>query len=592
MSAPRAIESQQTRAARRSFADPGVGPGRGNAGQSEWSDPDDLLNILVLADRCWRHPQAGGSGANLYAQVRRWAQTGYRITVIAGDYPGAERLEHVFPNLTVHRMGGRATVFPRSIWAVMRGLGRDADVVLEIVNGITFLTPLWLRRPGVVLVCHPHRELYVGEFGRIRGRLLAALLEELPLRLLYRRAAFLTISESAREDLVRIDGVRAERITVAYCGVEPGMFGPSPRDPNPRLLHLGRLKAYKRIEQVLDVLDAIPGATLDIVGEGDHREALEAEIKRRRLGGRVQMHGHVDDRTRAEMYARSWILLTASSSEGWGLTVIEAALCGTPSAALAVGGLRESIVDEQTGILARDIDELIRRVRGLIQDPDRLEQLGQAARRRALTFTWERTAADNLRVLKAHATVRHSPAGSIVHPDGVQPGGHILPSRSGPADAQRPPLADPHPPGAAATAAERHQSWRLGDPGEGIEYVLTEFVARRLMKIIERRPGVIDLKGGSALAVGKRARALDWLPVRAQILFGADAQGLIWVDASIRPRGRAHLRRRLFDGLYEHKLASWLAELDRTLTYWSALPDSGKGLAGATSTSVSSGGGR
>ncbi|MGH2894876.1 MAG: glycosyltransferase family 4 protein, partial [Solirubrobacteraceae bacterium] len=340
-------------------------------------DPD-LMRILVLADRCWAHPQGGGSGANLYAQVRRWAQAGHSVTVIAGDYPGAERLEHAAPNLTVHRMGGRASVFPRAAWAAMRGLGRDADVVLEVINGITFLTPLWLRRPRVALVCHAHRDLYVGEFGRYRGRVLAALLEELPLRLLYRQATFLTISESARDDLVQIDGLDRDRVSVAYCGVEPGLFGPGERDPKPRLLHLGRLKAYKRIEHVLDVLQAIPDATLDIVGEGDHREALEADIARRGLRDRVVMHGHVDEETRAAMYARAWILLTASSSEGWGLTVIEAALCGTPSAALAVGGLRESIVDGKTGILARDIDELTTRVRGLIADRDRLKELGDA----------------------------------------------------------------------------------------------------------------------------------------------------------------------------------------------------------------------
>ena len=42
-------------------------------------------------------------------------------------------------------MGSRTTVFPRAAWAVRRGLARDADVVLEVVNGITFLTPLWLQ---------------------------------------------------------------------------------------------------------------------------------------------------------------------------------------------------------------------------------------------------------------------------------------------------------------------------------------------------------------------------------------------------------------------------------------------------------------
>ena len=555
----------------------------------------DRLRILVLADRCWSHPQGGGSGANLYAQVRRWASDGHRVTVIAGDYPGAQRLEEVAPNLTVHRMGGRASVFPRAIWAVMRGLGADADVVLEVINGITFLTPLWLRTPRVALVCHPHRDLYVGEFGRYRGRVLAALAEELPLRLLYRRAPFLTISESARDDLVQIDGLARERVSVAYCGVEPGLFGPGERDPNPRLLHLGRLKAYKRIEHVLDVLEAIPGAALDIVGEGDHREALEADIERRGLQSRVTMHGHVDEETRAAMYARAWILLTASSSEGWGLTVIEAALCGTPSAALAVGGLRESIVDGRTGILARDLGELISRVRALIADRERLRDMGEAARQRALTFTWERTAADNLRVLRAQAAFRDPAAGRI---GGGLLAGQDVRSRTGPEDAQRPPLVTAQPPVSVARAREKRQSWRLVGGTPLIEDVLTEFAARRIMTITDRRPGLIELKGGSALAAGTRARALDWLPLRARLAFGTDEDGGTWVEASVAPRGRPHLRRRQIEGLYEHKLSSWLAELDRTLEPYRSEPaeapaeapaDGAGGDAGAGSASASSG---
>ena len=380
----------------------GTDMGHGFAG-TEPQSPEDRLKILILADRCWSHPQGGGTGANLYAQVRRWADAGHEITVIAGDYPGAQRRRAARAELRRPPDGRSRDRVPRGAWAVMRGLGRDADVVLEIINGITFLTPLWLRKPRVALVCHPHRDLYTGEFGQGRGRILAAMLEELPLRLLYRRAPFLTISESAKDDLVKVDGIPREHIRVSYCGVEPGMFEPAPKTAEPKLLYLGRLKAYKRIEHVLDVLEALPGATLDIVGDGDHREALEAEIARRGLGPRVEMYGHVDDRSRAELYARAWILLTASSSEGWGLTVIEAALCGTPSAALAVGGLRESIVDGETGVLAEDMDELIRRVCDLVANRDKLDQLGEAARRRALTFSWERTAEANLAVLRAKA---------------------------------------------------------------------------------------------------------------------------------------------------------------------------------------------
>ena len=66
------------------------------------------------------------------------------------------------------------------------------------------------------------------------------------------------------------------------------------------------------------------------------------------------LHGHVSEQEKAELYSRAWVNLTASSAEGWCLTVMEAATCGTPSAALRIGGLPESIVDGETGLLADD----------------------------------------------------------------------------------------------------------------------------------------------------------------------------------------------------------------------------------------------
>jgi glycosyltransferase involved in cell wall biosynthesis/O-antigen/teichoic acid export membrane protein len=375
------------------------------------------IHILILVDRDWTHPQAGGNGTNLYAQIARWVAWGHRVTVVAGSYPGAKPVEQFSPNLAVYRKGGRSTVFAWATWAVLRGVGRDADVVLEVVNGITFLTPLWLRKPRVVLVHHVHRDLYVNEFGRL-GRFLAWALEAVPLRYLYRDAPFLTISRAARDDLVRV-GIPADNITVEYLGVEPGSFGRGVRAREPRLLYLGRLKAYKRIENILDVLQAVPGATLDIAGDGDHRDALEAEIDRRGLSSRVQMHGYVDEARKKELYGRAWIALTASSSEGWSLTVMEAALCGTPSAALAVGGLSESIVDGETGVLAHEPDELCRRVREVVARPDVLERLGDEAERRAKTFTWDRPAATNLDVLRREAAGGRSALGENLGPSGT-----------------------------------------------------------------------------------------------------------------------------------------------------------------------------
>ncbi|HET9101946.1 MAG TPA: glycosyltransferase family 4 protein [Solirubrobacteraceae bacterium] len=361
------------------------------------------LRILVLADRDWTHPQGGGTGINVYENVVRWARAGHEVTLVAGTYPGAAAVEQIESNLTVHRMGGRGSVFPRAAWAVMRGLGADADVVFEVINGIAFLTPLWLHKPRVALVNHPHRELFVGEFGRRTGRVLASLLEELPLRLLYRRTPFLTISQTARDELVAMDGIPAEQITVAYCGVEPGVYGPGEKSPDPRILYVGRLKAYKRIETLLDMIVEMPGVTLDVAGHGDHGETLDDEIARRGIADRVRVHGYVDEARKAELYRQAWVHVTASASEGWSLTVMEAALCGTPSAAVAIGGLRESIVSGQTGLLAPTVDRLRDCVQTLLQDDALRARMSAAALERARGFTWDRTAETTLEVVERAA---------------------------------------------------------------------------------------------------------------------------------------------------------------------------------------------
>jgi glycosyltransferase involved in cell wall biosynthesis/O-antigen/teichoic acid export membrane protein len=359
-------------------------------------------HILILVDRDWTHPQAGGTGTVLYGQVSRWVDAGHRVTVVAGAYPGSERVSRPHERLEIHRMGTRVTVFPKAAWATLRGVGRDADVVLEVVNGIAFFTTFWrwLRKPRVLLVFHVHQEHYVTELGFV-GRVAALLLEHLPLRFLYPGVPVITISQSSREALVEL-GIARERVHVVYCGLETGPthpLRPRERAPAPRLVYLGRLKRYKRIELLLDVAAAIPEATLDIAGDGEHRDALEERARELDLDGRVVFHGHVDEAEKARLLGEAWLALTASSAEGWCLTVIEAAACATPTAALRVGGLGEAVVDGQTGVLVDTPEELVDKVAALVETPERLEAMGEAALSRARGFTWDNTASGTLEVM-------------------------------------------------------------------------------------------------------------------------------------------------------------------------------------------------
>ena len=215
---------------------------------------------------------------------------------------------------------------------------------------------------------------------------------------------FMTISRRGSRRIAKT-GIPREQIEVNYIGVDPEAYGPGQRAPPshaalPRpaqalQAHRGRARRPR----------GVPEATLDIAGDGDQREAVEAEIERRGLGDRVRMHGHVSEERKLELLQRAWVNLTASAEEGWCLTVMEAAACATPSAAVSVGGLPESVVDGETGLLAATPDELAEQTQLLVRDHELRERLGSRARERAREFTWDRTAKANLALLEGERAV-------------------------------------------------------------------------------------------------------------------------------------------------------------------------------------------
>jgi glycosyltransferase involved in cell wall biosynthesis len=88
----------------------------------------------------------------------------------------------------------------------------------------------------------------------------------------------------------------------------------------------------------------------------------------------------------------------ASPKEGWGISNLEAAACGTPVIATNSPGIRESVVDGETGFLVGqdDVHAMAAAMRGIVVSPDLVDVLGAAARRFAETFTWDRAANDTL----------------------------------------------------------------------------------------------------------------------------------------------------------------------------------------------------
>jgi glycosyltransferase involved in cell wall biosynthesis len=96
--------------------------------------------------------------------------------------------------------------------------------------------------------------------------------------------------------------------------------------------------------------------------------------------------------------------------EGWGIAVLEAAAAGTPTVAYAqAGGTAESVVDGVTGVLVADEDSLRATVDRLLDDRAGLAALGDAARARAATFTWDEATDGLEKVLLSAERAGHLP---------------------------------------------------------------------------------------------------------------------------------------------------------------------------------------
>ena len=102
--------------------------------------------------------------------------------------------------------------------------------------------------------------------------------------------------------------------------------------------------------------------------------------------------GRVDDEGLIDLYRRAWVVASASSHEGWGMTLTEAAACGTPAVATRISGHLDAVEEGVGGLLADDERELAEQLAAVLADEDLRARLAEGARRRAATLTWEATA--------------------------------------------------------------------------------------------------------------------------------------------------------------------------------------------------------
>jgi glycosyltransferase involved in cell wall biosynthesis len=202
------------------------------------------------------------------------------------------------------------------------------------------------------------------------------------------------VSHAIEQELTRLR-LRPRISQVLPMPADDAVFTPRPLEvsSSPSFVIPARLVAQKRIDVALHALrwarDHGTVANLHVVGEGEKRDELTTLVRDLSLTGQVTFHGFVPQARLAELLGQARAVVLTSQDEGYGLVLVEAALCERPAIGVRSGAITDFVVHEETGLLVEPGDHVAlgREMSRLARSPGEARRFGVRARLHALSRT-------------------------------------------------------------------------------------------------------------------------------------------------------------------------------------------------------------
>jgi glycosyltransferase involved in cell wall biosynthesis len=370
-----------------------------------------LHGIHMLAWRDLDDLEAGGSEVHASAIARHWAAAGIDVTIRTSTVVGQPMLVRR-DGYRVVRKAGRYTVFPRTMLSGLIGRTGPRDALVEIWNGMPFFSPLWANCPRIVFLHHVHAEMWRMVLKPPSLARLGELIEYKLAPPFYRQTQIVTLSRSSKDEIVEMLGLPAANITVIPPGVDERYSPGGKKSDHPLVVAVGRLVPVKRFPMLIDALVALrqlhPTLEAVIVGEGYERPDLEARVRQADAQSWLRLPGYVSNDELVDLYRRAWVVASTSAREGWGMTLTEAAACGTPAVATRIAGHLDAVGHRVSGFLVENLEGTTAHLDLVLSNPTLREELARGALEHAANLTWATTARRTLEVLVAEAKRYHT----------------------------------------------------------------------------------------------------------------------------------------------------------------------------------------
>src|SRR3989344_5702101 len=364
------------------------------------------MKILILNWRDIKHEWAGGSEVYIFELAKRWVKMGHKVSLFCGQ-DIREKLpdEDLIDGIKIYRKGGRYSLYFWAIWYYFKKLRKECDTIVDVQNGIPFFSILYSRKPKIAIVYHVHGRQFFIELP-FPLNLIGFITEKFIFPLFYSNIKIMAISETTKKALIKL-GFNKKNINIVYCGIgekNRKISNSFSKFSQPTILYLGRIKKYKRVDLLVkimpEILKIVPRARLLIAGWGTEASAVADLSMRSIQRRRVRIIGPVSEFEKRLLLSRSWVFVNPSIGEGWGISIIEANLYGSPAIAFKVAGLSESINNGITGYLVKSEKELVSRMCEILQDQKLRARLSKNALLWSGKFNWDDAANQALKVIE------------------------------------------------------------------------------------------------------------------------------------------------------------------------------------------------
>lgn len=355
------------------------------------------MKIFVFNWRDLEHPEAGGAELVIFKTMEELRKKGHEITFFVGSFKNAKRFDN-YKGMKIIRSGNRFFTYVNAFFYYMFN-SKNYDVVYDCVNGVPYWTPLYVRKKKVVLFHHVVGNIFFKEMP-FPVALLGILAERIFMPLFYRNERFVVVSEVTKRELGKL-GINEKNITVIYNGLDHNLYKPGKKNKKPRIVFVGRLKKYKRILLLADIFKDIKrkiDAEMFVIGMGEEFEKLKKKVERERIMD-FNILGFADDKMKLNIVKSSWLAVSTSMKEGWGLTILEANACKVPSVCFNVPGLNEAVLNDKTGFLAESKNEFVEKCLKILKNKNLREKLSENAFEWSKKFSWENTARKSLELI-------------------------------------------------------------------------------------------------------------------------------------------------------------------------------------------------